>query len=167
MKTRLLRQLYSLVMFFEAAVTNSNPAPSSNQDRVLQNFRTLFVGYRSTSPVAPSFTKRSQTKSFPPGKRSRSSRQEYHKVRETRTRDFLCLADKDLQVATTQGDKLALLAAGLGRKRLTFGNKDGALIFKGKLVDAYPKLKQGGGSTLSRMIGFFSREETILFVTFW
>ena len=44
-----------------------------------------------------------------------------------------------------KGDKLALLAAGLGRKKVTFGNKDGALIFKGKLEETYPKLKQGGG----------------------
>ena len=107
----------------EAAVTNSNPAPSSNQDRVLQNFRTLFAGYRSTSPAASSFTKRSQTKSFPPGKRSRPSGQGYYKVRETWMRDFLYLADKDLQVAPTKGDKLALLAAGLGRKKLTFGQR--------------------------------------------
>ena len=70
------------------------------------------------------------------------SRSGYYKVRETWTRDFLCLADKNLQVAPTKGGKLALLAAGLGRKKLMFGNKDGALIFKGKLVDAYPKLKQ-------------------------
>ena len=77
----------------EAAVTNSNPAPSSNQDRMLQNFRTLFAGYRSTSPAASSFTKRSHTKSFPPGKRRRSSGQGYYKFRETWTCDFLCLAD--------------------------------------------------------------------------
>ena len=59
----------TLGMSCEAVVTNSNPAPSSNQDRVLQNFRTLFAGYRSNSPAASSFTKRSQTKLFPPGKR--------------------------------------------------------------------------------------------------
>lgn len=100
--------------------------------RILGHF---FAGYRSTSPPASSFTNRSQTKSFPPGKRSRSSGQGYYKVRETWTRDFLCLADKDLQVAPTKGDKLALLAAGLGRKKVTFGNKYGALIFKGKLED--------------------------------
>ena len=58
--------------------------------------------------------------------------------------------DKVLQVTPTKGDKLALLAEGLGRKKVTFGNKDGALIFKGKLGKTYPKLKQGGGFELLR-----------------
>lgn len=38
--------------------------------------------------------------------------------------------------------KLTLLAAGLGRKKLTFGNRDDAPTFKRKMEDAYPKLKE-------------------------
>ena len=49
----------TLGMSCETAVGNSNPTLSSNQNCLLQNFRTLFAGYRSTSPAASSFTKRS------------------------------------------------------------------------------------------------------------
>ena len=46
--------------------------------------------------------------------------------------------------------KLTLLAAGLGRKKLTFGNRDDAPTFKRKMEDAYPKLKEGSGFELLR-----------------
>ena len=128
----------TLGMSCEAVVTDSNPAPSSNQDRVRQNFTTLFAGYQSSSPAESPFTKRSQTKAFPPAKRSRSPGQAYYKVQEMWTSNFLCLVDKDGQVAPTKGDKLALLALGLGCEKVTFGYKDGALILKEKLEETYP-----------------------------
>ena len=46
--------------------------------------------------------------------------------------------------------KLTLLAAGLGRKKLTFGNRHDAPTFKRKMEDAYPKLKEGSGFELLR-----------------
>ena len=60
------------------------------------------------------------------------------------------MANKDVQVVPTKADKLTLLAAGLGRKKLTFGNRDDAPTFKRKMEDAYPKLKLGGGFDLLR-----------------
>ena len=60
------------------------------------------------------------------------------------------MANKDVEVVPTKSDKLTLLAAGLGRKKLTFGNRDDAPTFKRKIEDAYPKLKLGGGFDLLR-----------------
>ena len=58
--------------------------------------------------------------------------------------------DKDAQVVPSKADKLTLLAAALGRKKLRFGNRDDAQTFKRKMEDAYPKLKLGGGFDLLR-----------------
>lgn len=74
----------------------------------------------------------------------------YYRDRETWTREFLCIANKDVEVVPTKADKLTLLAAGLGRKKLVFGNRDDAPTFKRKMEDAYPKLKLGGGFDLLR-----------------
>ena len=60
------------------------------------------------------------------------------------------MANKDSQSVPTKAAKLTLLAAGLGRKKLTFGNRDDAPTFKRIMEDAYPKLKEGGGFELLR-----------------
>lgn len=49
-----------------------------------------------------------------------------------------------------KSQKLQLQAAGLGRKKVVFGNKDGAVEVSKKLEGAYPKLKAGGGFELLR-----------------
>lgn len=134
----------------ETVVTNSVSSSNHDQNRVLQNFRSLFAGYRSTNPGTSTCPKRSETKSLPPAKRNRPSGGGYYRVRETWTREFLCMANKDAQVVPNKADKLNLLAAGLGRKKLTFGNRDDAQTFKRKMEDAYPKLKLGGGFDLLR-----------------
>lgn len=135
----------------ETVVTNSVSSSSHDQNRVLQNFRSLFSGYRTTNPGTSTFPKRSESKSFPPAKRSRSSHGGgYYRVRETWTREFVCMVNKDSQSVPTKADKLTLLAAGLGRKKLTFGNRDDAPTFKRKMEDAYPKLKEGSGFEVLR-----------------
>ncbi|KAL9961660.1 hypothetical protein ACROYT_G030651 [Oculina patagonica] len=91
-------------------VTNS--VSNHDQNRVVQNFRSLFAGYRSTNPGTSTYPKRSETKSLPPAKRSRPSGSGYYRVRETWTREFLCMANKDVEAVTTKEDKLTLLAAG-------------------------------------------------------
>ena len=60
------------------------------------------------------------------------------------------MANKDAQVVPNKADKLTLLAAGFGCKKLTFGNRDDAHTLKRKMEDAYPKLKLGGGFDLLR-----------------
>ena len=76
----------------ETVVTNSVSSSSHDQNRVLQNFRSLFSGYRTTNPGTSTFPKRSESKSFPPAKRSRSSHGGgYYRVRETWTREFVSL----------------------------------------------------------------------------
>ena len=116
----------------ETVVTNSVSSSHHDQNRVLQNFRSLFAGYRSTNPVTSTYPKRSETQSLPAAKRSRPSGGGYYRVRETWTREFLCLANKDAQVVPNKADKLTLLAAGLGRKKLTFGNRDDVQTFKSR-----------------------------------
>ena len=59
-------------------------------------------------------------------------------------------ANEDVEVVPTKSDKLTLLAAGVGRKKLTFGNRDDAPTFKRRMGDAYPKPKLGGGFDLLR-----------------
>ena len=82
----------------ETVVTNSVSSSNHDQNRVLQNFRSLFAGYRSTNPGTSTCPKRSETKSLPPAKRNRPSGGGYYRVRETWTREFLCMANKDAQV---------------------------------------------------------------------
>lgn len=61
-----------------------------------------------------------------------------------------CAWQTKQQAVPTKANKLSLLAAGLGCKKITFGNKDDAPIFKGKVENASPKLKHGGGFDLLR-----------------
>ena len=49
-----------------------------------------------------------------------------------------------------KSQKLELQAAGLGRKKVVFGNKDEAIEVSKKLEAAYPKLKAGGGFEILR-----------------
>ena len=44
--------------------------------------------------------------------------------------------------------KLELQSAGLGRKKIAFGNTDGPMEMKKKLEEIYPKLRAGGGFVL-------------------
>lgn len=52
----------------ETVVTNSVSSSSHDQNRVLENFRSLFSGYRTTKHGTSTFPKRSESKSFPPAK---------------------------------------------------------------------------------------------------
>lgn len=64
-----------------------------------------------------------------------------------------------------KSQKLELQAAGLGRKKVVFCNKDGAIEVSKKLEAAYPKLKAGGGfeilrSGIGRSLAFVSPPAT-------
>ncbi len=134
----------------ETVVTNSVSSSNHDQNRVIQNFSLHFDGYQLTNPGTSTCPKRSEPKSLPPVKRSRPSWGGYYKVQETWMQEFLCMAKKDVEVVPTKADTSTLLAAGLGCKKLTFGNRDDAPTFKRKMEDAYPKLKLGGGFDLLR-----------------
>lgn len=53
----------------ETVITNSVSSSNHDQNCVLQNFRSLFAGYRSTNPGTSTCPKRSETKSLPPAKK--------------------------------------------------------------------------------------------------
>jgi len=58
----------------ETVVTNSASSSSNHdQNRVIENFRSLFAGYGSNSPSTSTYPKRPGAKSLPPAKRSRPS----------------------------------------------------------------------------------------------
>ena len=94
---------------------------STNQQRVMQNFRSLFAPYvTGASSCRP-----------PPAKKARG----YFQVKETWTHDFFCLASTSAEYVPRRPEKIALQNAGLGRKRLFFSSK-------GSFVDVKEKLEK-------------------------
>ena len=113
---------------------------------VMADFRNLFSPYAAS---ASSTLSRAQKPSRPPKRGSRPS--PYFKPKETWTHDFFCLASPQQDKVPVKSQKLELQAAGLGRKKVVFGNKDGrAIEVSKKLEAAYPKLKAGGGFEILR-----------------
>ena len=74
----------------------------------------------------------------------------YYKPKETWTHDLFCLSDPQQETIPCKSQKLELQAAGLDKKTLVFGNKDGSVNVSKKLEAAYPKLKSGGGFEILR-----------------
>ena len=110
---------------------------STNQQRVMQNFRSLFAPYvTSASSCRP-----------PPAKKPRG----YFQVKETWTHDFFCLASTSAECVPRRPEKMALQNAGLGRKKVVFSSKGSFVDVKEKLESIYPKLKDAGGFELLRM----------------
>ena len=111
----------------------------------MANFRNLFSPYAASTSSSLS---RAQKPSRPPKRGSRPS--PYFKPKETWTHDCFCLASPRQDQVPFKSRKLELRAAGLGRKKVVFGNKDGAIEVTKKLEAAYPKLKAGGGFEILR-----------------
>ncbi len=63
---------------------------------------------------------------------------------DTWTHDFLCLANRDQSYPPNQPEKLKLIYAGLGRRKICLNNNDDASHFK--LEEVFLKLKIAGGS---------------------
>ena len=111
---------------------------NSTQQRVMQNFRSLFAPY-STACSSSAFARP------PAAKKPRT-----FQVKETWTHSFFCLASKQVTYVPTRGQKIALQNAGLGRRRVVFSCKGTALNVKNKLEIVYRKLKASGGFELLR-----------------
>ena len=71
-------------------------------------------------------------------------------MKETWTHEFICLGNPDQKTVPSRLQKLELQSAGLGRKKIVFGFKDGALKLKNTLESSYPKLKSSGGFEILR-----------------
>ena len=122
------------------------PIPTPDRDAaVMADFRNLFSPYAATTSSSLS---RVQKSSRPPKRGSRPS--PYFKPKETWTHDFFCLASPQQDQVPVKSQKLELQTAGLGRKKVVFGNKDQAIEVSKKLEAAYPKLKAGGGFEILR-----------------
>ena len=127
----------------ETAQRVSRPSSSlpqtqvSNQQRVMQNFRTLFAPFSAGG----SSCRR------PPAKKPWG----YFQVKETWTHDFFCLASTSADCVPRRPQKIALQNVGLGRRKVVFPSRGSFVDVKEKLEIVYPKLKDGGGFELLRM----------------
>ena len=111
---------------------------NATQQRVMQNFRSLFAPY-SAACSSSAFAR------TPTAKKPRT-----FQVKETWTHNFFCLGSTQAANVPTCGQKIALQNAGLGRRRVVFSCKGTALDVKNKLEIVYPKLKASGGFELLR-----------------
>ena len=103
------------------AATASCEGTSSRQNTeqaAVNEFRNIFAPYssyaRSSFFGCPKPTRPS----------NRSRRYTPYKPRDTWTHEFVCLCDPNQAVVPNKAQKLELQSAGLGRKKVTFGNKD-------------------------------------------
>ena len=129
------------------AATASRVGTSSRQNTeqaAVNEFRNIFAPYssyaRSSFSACPKPTQPS----------NRSRRYTPYKPKDTWTHEFVCLRDPNQAVVPNKAQQLELQLAGLGRKKVTFGNKDGPLQVKEKLEKIYPKLKDAGGFEILR-----------------
>lgn len=120
--------------------STASTAQTVRDSAVLSNFRDLFSPYRS---VASSSQKAQPQR--PKNTTRRANRFVPYKVKETWTHKFFLLFDPEKTILPTKAEKIKLQDAGLGRKKIVFGNKDGAMEVMSKLEEIYPKLKEGAG----------------------
>ena len=82
-----------------------------------------------------------------------------YKPKETWTHMFVCLADKGQDFVPSREQKTLLKEAGLGERRMVFGDKNGAFPHvKSVLEKAFPKLKDvDGGFEILRSRGSGAR----------
>ena len=152
----LLRQATDILSSSELSENENNssstPArPSSSGPRRSSNgrFQKPFLAVCSNSTAACSSSlSRVQKPSWLPKRESRP--RPYSKAKEKWTHNFFCLAGPQQDQVPVKSQKLELQAAGLGRKKVVFGNKDEAIEVSKKLEAAYPKLKAGGGFEILR-----------------
>ena len=107
----------------------------------LQNFRKVFAPY-STNPHGVALSSSRQV--------TKKQTKKLFKPKETWTHEFFCLAAKDQCRAPGRAGKFTLQQAGLGRKKLCFSNKAKFAEFRQKIVEAFPKLSEGGGFEIMR-----------------
>ena len=108
----------------------------------------MFANYSAAS--------RSQSSRPPPAKRQKS----LYVPKETWTHKF-SLSPCARVDAPSRKEKLELQFAGLGRKKIVFGSKDGALQVKTKLEEEFPKVKNGGRFEILRT-GFSPGKSLVL-----
>ena len=124
---------------------------SEREQTVLSEFRSLFAPYRNNSTPSNSSSFSTLQRASRPSTSRRATRPApYYRVKETWTHEFICLGNPDEKTVPSKLQKLELQSAGLGRKKIVFGNKDGALKLKSTLESFYPKLKFGGGFEILR-----------------
>lgn len=85
---------------------------------------------------------------------STSGRIKKQKKRRTWTCEFICLSETDAMKVPTREEKLALVKAGLGSKKIQFNADDTEELFQQKLIgeDGFSKLSDCGGFEIMRCI---------------
>ena len=128
-----------------ASARLGRPIPSSREATAMSEFRNLFSPY---SPSTSTSSSVSQNAVRPPKRGNRCA--PYYKLKDTWTHEFVCLSNPEQTEVPNKSQKLQLQSAGLGRKKIVFGNKDGAIEVNQKMEAMYPKLKAGGGFEILR-----------------
>jgi hypothetical protein len=135
-----------------SSYSNELSASTSNREQaVLSNFRSLFALYRNNRGAANSSCFSTLQKASRPSTSRRTNRHVPYRIKETWTHEFICLENPDQKVVPSRNQKLNLQTAGLGRKKIVFGNKDDALKFKNTIESVFPKLASGGGFEILRI----------------
>ena len=126
---------------------------------VIGNFQRLFAPYSSSSSHSGSSSGITQVR---PGGTGRKRKQfSARPKRETWTHEFLCLASRNQTYPPNQREKLQLVDAGLGRKKITFHQSGDANHVKEKLEQMYPKLMKSGGFEILRSQGRIDPLKTV------
>ena len=128
-----------------ASARLGRPIPSSREATAMSEFRNLFSPY---SPATSTSSSVSQNAVRPPKRGNRCA--PYYKPKDTWTHEFICLSNPEQTEVPNKSQKLQLQSAGLGRKKIVFGNKDGAIEVNQKMEAMHPKLKAGGGFEILR-----------------
>lgn len=107
--------------------------PSQNNQHNQHEIRALFRPVRGTST---------------------SGRIKKQKKRRTWTCEFICLSETDAMKVPTREEKLALVKAGLGSKKIQFNADDTEELFQQKLIgeDGFSKLSDCGVFEIMRCI---------------
>lgn len=118
--------------------------PSQNNQHNQHEIRALFRPVRGTST---------------------SGRIKKQKKRRTWTCEFICLSETDAMKVPTREEKLALVKAGLGSKKIQFNADDTEELFQQKLIgeDGFSKLSDCGGFEIMRCISNCRNLEVISF----
>ena len=75
---------------------------------------------------------------------------------------FVCLANKDqTSVPLSDTDKIDLIEAGLGEKKIQIDLNYATMQFQSKILNEFPKLEDAGGFELLRCIPITKKLESI------
>ena len=116
---------------------------SSNPSSLAREEHNRIFGYKPPTTVSRN---RSGKRSATPG----GSRPKYFKHSSTWSRQFICLSEKGHNHVPSATERINLLLAGLGEKKIQFPAEGNAAEVHESIMEAFPALESGGGYEILR-----------------